>query len=36
MQNNPQDKQEQIKAAYENRIDVEYIPPTVFRQSGKE
>ena len=36
MQNNPQDKQEQIKAAYENRIDVEYIPPTVFRQSGEE
>lgn len=30
MQNNQdsKDKQEQIKAAYENRIDVEYIPPT--------
>lgn len=34
MQN--QDKQEQIKAAYENRIDVEYIPPTVFQHTGEE
>lgn len=38
MQNNQdsKDKQEQIKAAYENRIDVEYIPPTVFQQSGEK
>lgn len=26
-----QDKQDQIRAAYENRIDVEYIPPTIFQ-----
>lgn len=38
MQNNQdsKDKQEQIKAAYENRIDVEYIPPTVSQQTGEK
>lgn len=28
------DKQAQIKAAYENRVDVEYIPPTVTQQTS--
>ncbi len=31
-----QDKQDQIRAAYENRVDVEYIPPTIFQSDDKE
>lgn len=31
--NHESNKQEQIKVAYENRIDVEYIPPTIFKSA---